>query len=167
MSKKTVLDKMINLFGAREVVKTEILNVEMNLEIKDKYKKFLVKESNRTGLSVEEILESAIDLYANKNQVDVIEKLSEQEQMLSNFKKDLDAFLSEHLKRESPRYDVVASWCDCISDKNITDRNLDYQIRKIIEMLYNKHQMTARKYFNKMGISRYELRDIIVKIIGI
>ena len=85
--------------------------------------------------------------------------------MVNNFRKDLKVYLDEHLRRESPKYDVVASWCDCISDKNISDRNLDYQIRKIIEMLYNKHQITAKQYFNKMGISRYELRDIIIKVI--
>lgn len=167
MSKKTVIDKVKNLFGAREIIKTEILNVEMNIDIKDKYKKFLVKESNRQGISVEEILESALDLYASKNQVRVSDNISEQERMLNNFRKDLKLFLNEHLQKESNKYDVVASWCDCVSDKNITDRNLDYQIRKIIEMLYNKHQITAKQYFNKMGVSRYELRDIIVKVIGV
>lgn len=167
MNKQTVLDKMKNLFGSKEIVKTEIVNIDMNLDLKDKYKKFLVKESERLGIKVEEILETSLDLYASKNSLRITDNISEQERMVNNFRKDLKVYLDEHLCRESPKYDVVASWCDCISDKNISDRNLDYQIRKIIEMLYNKHQITAKQYFNKMGISRYELRDIIIKVIGI
>ena len=165
MNREGILDKIKGMFGPREVVKTEILNIEMNVNLKNKYKKFLQREVELTNLSVESILEAGLDLYAKANNVEIVEIVSEQELLIEEFKTELRTFLEENLKPGSRKYDLVFAWCDCIKDKTISTKNLDFQIRKIIEMTLNKHQDSARSHFRKMGLDRYAMRDIIVKII--
>ncbi|GAA0101556.1 hypothetical protein UT300012_22710 [Paraclostridium bifermentans] len=165
MGRVDIFEKIRLIFANKEVPKTEILNIEMNINLKSKYRKFLQREISLTNLSAEEIIEAGLELYAKSNNAEIVEIVSEQELMIEEFKNELRAFLKENLKPDSTKYDVVFAWCDCIKEEHISTRNLDFQIRRIIEMLYNKHQDTAKAHFKKMGIDRFSMRDIIVKII--
>lgn len=165
MSREGIFDKIKGMFGPKEVIRTEILNIEMNVNLKSKYKKFLQREVELTNLSVEAILEAGLDLYAKANNTEIVERVSEQEALIEEFKTELRTFLKENLKPGSKKYDLVFAWCDCVKDEGISTRNLDFQIRKIIEMTLNKHQDTAREHFRKMGLDRYTMRDIMIKII--
>lgn len=140
---------------------------EGNLEgltLQDYYIEILDKVSLEKGITKEQILEESLKLYCNSNNITNI-KVSEQELLLQRFLEDLETFLLENLKESAPEYKFIANWCTVMEDRTLSNTVLDYQLRKIVEILYLKPKFASKKFIQDLKLDRREVQTLIINII--
>lgn len=140
---------------------------EGNLEgliLQDYYIELLDKVCSEKGISKEQVIEESLKLYCNTNSI-TNAKVSEQEELLQSFLRDLEEFLLNNLQENAREYNFIANWCVVIEDRSLSDTVLDYQLRKIIELLYLKPRFASKKFIQDLKLDRREVQTLIINII--
>ncbi len=155
---KTMWDKLMKL------VRKSDKHGSKGIELQPYYKELLNRVSLEEGISPMQIIEEGIKLYCQKRNFNTV-KLTEQEERFNKFRKDLEEYLLEHLDTNSPKYKEISYWCQCVSDRKLTDNALDYQLRKIVEEMYMKPRAASIKFISDLKIDRRELQTIIINFL--
>ena len=134
------------------------------IELQPYYMELVEKVSLEEGVSPRTILEEGLKLYCQKKNISTV-KLTEQEEKLNKFRRDLENYLLDNLKEDSPVYKETAYWCSCIEDRKLSDKALDFQLRRIVEDMYKKPREASIKFVASLNVDRRELQTMIINFL--
>lgn len=140
------------------------IKVKQGIELQPYYQDILNKISSDTGLSNSTILEEGLKLYCQMKNISTV-KLSEQEERFNKFRKDLESYLLDNLNEESPVYKETAYWCSCIKDRELTDKALDYNLRKIVGEMYKKPREASIRFVADLKVDRREIQTLVINFL--
>lgn len=139
-------------------------NEKKGIELQPYYMELVEKVSLEEGISTRTILEEGLKLYCQKKNISTV-KLSEQEERFNNFRRDLENYLLDNLNEDSPVYKETAYWCSCIQDRKLSDKALDFQLRRIVEEIYKKPRAASIKFIANLNIDRREIQTIVINFL--